>query len=224
MKKTLFIFGLCLLTTVGCNQTDKTGQQAEKVPADSIATRQDPVLKNGEETLDEEAGQQEIESAQFCKEISIENFIAFMKSIDVANAEKIGMEKVYEVEVQDEEEPGLTYYRAIYGHNIEKGAKQEFGYKLNATNEHACFFQEDLDISTYYSMNFSDESDAKDFYNRLMQHGVLEFDGDFIIIEETLPAGKPTHVENLDDYHPICFIKPPKQEGDFYSIKLFPFE
>ena len=147
-----------------------------------------------------------------------------MKSIDVANAEKIGLEKVYEVEVQDEEEPGLTYYRAIYGHNIEKGAKQEFGYKLNATSEHACFFQEDLDTSTYYSMNFSNESDAKDFYNRLMQHGVLEFDGDFIIIEETLPAGKPTHVENLDGYHPICFIKPPKQEGDFYSIKLFPFE
>ena len=224
MKKALFIFGLCLLTTVGCNQADKIGQQAEKTAADSTAVSQDSELKSGEETTEEEADQQEIESAQFCKEISIENFIAFMKSIDVANAEKIGLEKVYEVEVQDEEEPGLTYYRAIYGHNIEKGAKQEFGYKLNATSEHACFFQEDLDTSTYYSMNFSNESDAKDFYNRLMQHGVLEFDGDFIIIEETLPAGKPTHVESLDGYHPICFIKPPKQEADFYSIKLFPFE
>ena len=224
MKKILFIFGLCLLTIVGCNQTDKTGQQAEKAPADSSSIKQDSELKSVEKTTDEETNQQEIESAQFCKEISIGSFIAFMKSIDVANAEKIGLEKVYEVEVQDEEEPGLTYYRAIYGHNIEKGAKQEFGYKLNATSEHACFFQEDLDTSTYYSMNFSDESDAKDFYNRLMQHGVLEFDGDFIIIEETLSAGKPTHVEHLDGYHPICFIKPPKQEGDFYSIKLFPFE
>ena len=224
MKKTLYIFGLCLLTTVGCNQADKAGQQPEKVAADSSSIKQDSELKSVEKTTDEETNQQETESAQFCKEISIGNFIAFMKSIDVANAEKIGLKKVYEVEVQDEEEPGLTYYRAVYGHDIEKGTKREFGYKLNVTSEHACFFQEDLDTSTYYSMNFYDESDAKDFYDRLMQHGVLEFDGDFIIIEETLPAGKLTHVESLDNYHPICFIKPPKQEGDFYSIKLFPFE
>lgn len=226
MKRTLFLFGLCLLMTVGCNLTDKAGQQVDKATADSTTTSQAAELKSGEDTPDEEADMeaQEAESAQFCKDISIGKFIAFMKSIDAANAEKIGLKKIYEVEVEDEEEPGLTYYRAIYGHDVEKGAKREFGYKLNATSDHACYFQEDSDTSIYYSMNFADESDAKDFYDRLMQYGVLVFDGDYIITEETLPAGKPTHVESIDDYHPICFFKPPQKEGEFYSIKLFPYE
>ena len=224
MKKNLYPFALCLLLTASCNPSSKPEQQKEDTANELQVAPQDSAQTTEANTEVDEQQVREVESAQFCKDLSIEKFMEFVRHIDKAHAEAIGLSQVYELEEQDKEEEGLTYYRAIYGRDIEKGKKLDFGYELKTTTGHACYFQEDLDTSTYYAMCFANEEDAKAFFDKLLQYGVLECDGDYLIPEKRLQAGKPTHVESLADYNCAFQFKEPKFEDGFYRINIYPFE
>ena len=124
MKKLTFIIVLAgLLTACGGVATKQaTDQETTADSAEGVA--QDSVMVSAE-----------VDDALL---IPIEAFRAFLDSIDVQHAEKCGLTYLYEYE-DGGEDGDAGSYDTVYGRNMEKGEKTDFGYELKPKSDHACY-------------------------------------------------------------------------------------
>ena len=205
MKKLTFIIVLAgLLTACGCVATKQaTDQETTADSAEGVA--QDSVEVSAE-----------VDDALL---IPIEAFRAFLDSIDVQHAEKCGLTYLYEYEDGDEDGDAGSY-DTVYGRNMEKGEKTDFGYELKPKSDHACYFQYSLDTSTHASLNFTDKADADRFFEAFLKSGVVDCGGMYVVVEQEIPAGEVISVESMRDYNGKYSIEKPvlDPERGFYTI------
>lgn len=205
MKKLTFIIVLAgLLTACGSVATKQATKQettadfAEVVAQDSVEVSA------------------EVDDALL---IPIEAFRTFLDSIDVHHAEKCGMTYLYEYE-DGGEDGDAGFYDTVYGRDVEKGEKTDFGYELKPKSNHACYFQYSLDTSTHASLNFTDKTDANRFFEAFLKSGVVDCGGMYVVVEQEIPAGEVISVESMRDYNGKYSIEKPvlDPERGFYTI------
>ncbi len=214
----VLLIGLCWM------YYDSSSKRAtrEKAIADSIeVVRQDSIIK-AKAKMDEEAEKQkqEEESVKFCKQFSVEDLICLIENYEnPQKAEESGLSFIYKDAVN-----GGEYgddIEIVYGKFIEKGDKKNLGFSLKGTTSHSCFFQVELDTSTQMNICFSNEEDAKNFFNKVSEYGVIEYEGTYYIPKMRLTNDKPIHVDSLEwdgDYAPLYYIDSPKYREGYYKI------
>ena len=111
-------------------------------------------------------------------------------------------------------------YDTVYGRDVEKGEKTDFGYELKPKSDHACYFQYSLDTSTHASLNFTDKADADRFFEAFLKSGVVDCGGMYVVVEQEIPAGEVISVESMRDYNGKYSIEKPvlDPERGFYTI------
>jgi hypothetical protein len=151
--------------------------------------------------------------------IPIEEFRAFLDSIGVNREAKCGLTYLYTYE-DDGDEGDVGSYDIVYGLNVEKGEKTDFGYELKPTSDHACYFQYSLDTSTHASLNFTDKGDADRFFEAFLKSGVVDCGGMYVVVEQEIPAGEVITVNSMRDYDGKYSIEKPvlDPERGFYTI------
>jgi hypothetical protein len=206
MKKSLWFISLTALLLCSCKQANKEVQQKDEVDTDSLeVAAQDsiPVSAEMSDTL----------------LFSIEDFRAFLDSIDTKHAEKCGLTYLYEYE-EAGEDGDVGTDDTVYGRDMEKGKKTDFGYELKPKGDHACYFQYSLDTSTHASLNFTDKADADRFFEAFLKSGVVDCGGMYVVVEQKIPAGKVISVDSMRDYNGKYSIEKPvlDSEKGFYTI------
>ena len=207
MKKSLWFISLIALLLYSCKQANKEVQQSDEVVTDSVEVAAQDTIPVSAETSD---------TLLF----SVEDFRAFLDSIDTQHAEKCGLTFLYEYQDDGAEEGDAGTYDTVYGRDMEKGEKTDFGYQLKPTNHHACYFQYSLDTSTHASLNFTDKADADRFFEAFLKSGVVDCGGMYVVVEQEIPAGKVISVDSMRDYNGKYSIDKPvfDSEKGFYTI------
>lgn len=194
----------------------------EKVIADSLEMVRQDSIKRVEAKMEEEAKKQkqEEESEKFCKQFSVEDLICLIENYEnPSKAEGSGLSFIYKDAVY-----GGEYgddIEIVYGKYIEKGDKKNLGFNLKGTTSHSCFFIVELDTSTQMTICFSNEEDAKNFFKKVSEYGVIEYEGAYYIPKMRLTNSKPIHVDSLEwdgDYAPLYYIGSPKYREGYYKI------
>ena len=205
MKKLTFLIVLVGLLTACGGRTTKPVENQETVMDSAGVMAQDSVAVS-EETDD-------------ALLIPIEEFRAFLDTINVQHAEECGLTYLYEYEYGGEDGDAGSW-DTVYGRNMEKGEKTDFGYELKPMSDHACYFQYSLDTSTHASLNFTDKADADRFFDAFLKSGVVDCGGMYVVVEQEIPAGEVISVESMRDYNGKYSIDKPvlDSERGFYTI------
>ena len=206
MKNSIWLISLTVLLICSCKQANKDAQSSDEVMTDSVeVVVQDSVLVSAE-----------VDDALL---IPIEEFRAFLDSIGVNREAKCGLTYLYTYE-DDGDEGDVGSYDIVYGLNVEKGEKTDYGYELKPTSNHACYFQYSLDTSTHASLNFTDKGDADRFFEAFLKSGVVDCGGMYVVVEQEIPAGKVISVDSMRDYNGKYSIEKPvlDSEKGFYTI------
>ena len=130
-----------------------------------------------------------------------------------------GMSLLYKYEELGDEVDCTEY---VYAHDVEKGAKQAFGYNLKATSDHGCYFRIGIDTSINACLGFVSESDAKRFFKRLSKAEPTDYDG------KTYYVNKKADDQSLyidtryeeDGFNTNYLIYPPVEEDGFYNLQI----
>ena len=153
-------------------------------------------------------------------ELSLENLLNLLKYYDEPeHATRSGLLFIYKDVVQDGEVDCIEY---VYGRDIEKGEKKEFGYQLKGTSAHCCYFKMNLDTSTIPSLYFGNKDDAKNFYERISESDHVEYEGKTYFIhkkdgEEALYIDIPYEEGQFET---LYMIFPPEREQGFYHMRI----
>ncbi|MBR4391467.1 MAG: hypothetical protein IKT08_05120 [Bacteroidales bacterium] len=214
MKKSLLLIGLSLLFAVSCNQSNKNGQQKENA---------EPV-----ETVQQNKG---------FDLFSAEDFVDLINHNDEAAAAKCGMTFLYQDEVEEDMEgyesvEGDEVYEGdagfqvvVFGKDIEKGDKLDFGYDLKNTSDHAYYYEVVTATSINQNLCFINQEDANQFYEMLSQKDVIEGERKFSVTKkEYNGGGEYLLLECLDDSNLVFSIDAPViEEGVFYIISIYQY-
>ena len=155
-----------------------------------------------------------------CDELSLRDVLLMLHQYDYPQkVQTTGLALLYKAEDQSGEVDCIEY---VYGHDVEKGAKQEFGYELEPSSNHGCYFRIGLDTSISACLCFANASDAKRFLKRLSEADPTDFDG------KTFYVNKKTDEQSLyidtkydDDYFNTSFlVYPPSEEDGFYKLQI----
>lgn len=221
MKRTTSsLFALMLLLALGACKNTSTQPAAEDASPDTTAVaRQDSTdvaiaAPDGEQAMDEE-------TKHFYEQFDMSSLLCLLMHYETqAEAEKSGLTFIYMDEETGEDMHDLEY---VYGRNVEKGEKREFGYALTFTAPHACYFKMNLDTSTYASLRFSDKDDAKRFFEKCADLS-LTFEGvkyktksqpdGSILVTYYEEAGEDSFWQNH-----VC-LYPPKVDKGFHMIDI----
>ena len=205
MKKVLYLIAMAGLLTACGGAATKSAVNQEDV-ADSV----------GIVAEDSVAVSAEMDDALV---IPIEEFRAFLDSIGVNREAKCGLTYLYTYE-DDGDDGDVGSYDIVYGLNVEKGEKTDYGYELKPTSNHACYFQYSLDTSTHASLNFTDKGDADRFFEAFLKSGVVDCGGMYVVVEQEIPAGEVITVNSMRDYDGKYSIEKPvlDPERGFYTI------
>ena len=206
LGKNVWFISLIVLLICSCKQANKDAQSKEADMTDSVeVVAQDSIPASTE--------------ADEALLFPIETFRAFLDSIDVQHAEKCGLTYLYEYEYGGEDGDAGSY-DTVYGCDMEKGEKTDFGYELKPKSYHACYFQYSLDTSTHASLNFTDKGDADRFFEAFLKSGVVDCGGMYVVVEQEIPAGKVISVDTMKDYNGKYSIDKPvlDPERGFYTI------
>ena len=205
MKKVTFLIVLAGLLTACGNKTMKSEVNQVTVVDSAEVETKDSVMVSAE--------------ADEGLLIPIDEFRAFLDTIDVQHAEKCGLTYLY-VHEEGGEDGDAGSYDTVYGRNMEKGEKTDFGYELKSKSNHACYFQYSLDTSTHASLNFTDKADADRFFEAFLKSGVVDCSGMYVVVEQEIPAGKVISVDSMRDYNGKYSIDKPvlDPERGFYTI------
>lgn len=150
---------------------------------------------------------------------SIDDFIELLKHEGGEEyAKKCGMSLIYSESFQQSEEDEVGLDEAVYGRDIKKGDKLEYGYQLINTSAHACYFNMMLDTSTHAVLAFKSKEDADCFWEHFKKWGVLDLNGDFVVPDKKLPAGDPIKIETMSDYNGLFGVEPPVLNDGYYEI------
>ena len=205
MKTVLLLIVMAGLLTA-CNGTPTKSATNQEAIEDSVEVVATGSVEDAEETDD-------------ALMISIEPFRALLDSIDVQHAENCGLTYLYEYE-EGGEDGDAGSYDTVYGRDMEKGEKTDFGYELKPKSDHACYFQYSLDTSTHASLHFTDKADADRFFEAFLKSGIVDCGGMYVVVEEEIPAGEIISVESMRDYNGKYSIDKPvlDPERGFYTI------
>ena len=206
MKKSIWFISLTVLLICSCKQANKDVRSKDEDMTDSIeVVAQDYVMVS--------------EEADDALLIPIEAFRVFLDSIDVQHSENCGLTYLYEYE-EGGEDGDAGSYDTVYGRDMEKGEKTDFGYELKPKSDHACYFQYSLDTSTHASLHFTDKADADRFFEAFLKSGIVDCGGMYVVVEEEIPAGEIISVESMRDYNGKYSIDKPvlDPERGFYTI------
>lgn len=226
MRKNLWIIALCLLLAVSCNSANNGGQKDETAVDSLEMARQDSIRKaEAEAKLNEEreaAEQQkrDEEAEQFCSQFSIENLLDLLEHYGAAQiVQNGGLTFIYKEEEESiDGDVGLE--KIVYGREIEKGDKKDFGYNLISTSRHSCYYELNLDTSTNPFLCFADKDDADSFYDRVANHKPFEYEGETYYINKNngeLYIDTQYDEESFETHY--C-LYPPELNDGFYKIKI----
>ncbi len=217
MKKTYLLLTIVMILAACSGKKTQAGDDATK--ADSVAVVQDSVVTEAPAEDDKEA-------AQFYEQFDFGKFVDLLKSPSKEKAERCGLSFVYEAESDDGVEGDVAGTSEVYGWHIEKGKKNEFGYELNCTSNHACYFYYQADTSQQAAMCFKSKDDADRFIEKALAYGIVNVQSDYHIPVEKLPNGT-VEVYSLSDYNVFASMEKPVLDNEyhkgFYVIRFYYF-
>ena len=160
----------------------------------------------------------------FALDFSFDRFVTLLKNVNAETAKDCGFSFIYADEDQPEDDPGTSV--VVYGWGIEKGKKQDFGYELNSTSDHACYFYYQLDTSTQAAICFKDKDDADRFVEKALAYGIVIMNDGYYISDKELPNGT-VKVDSFSDYSILTQMMKPEYDEDFhkgfYVIRFYYF-
>lgn len=228
MRNILLLTALSMLLIIGCNNSNKAEQQEDNTVTDSLETaRQDSIQKaEAEAKLNEEreaAEQQkrDEEAEQFCRQLSIEDLLDLLEHYGGAKiVQNGGLTFIYEDEIESTD-GDVGEEQIVYGRDIEKGDKKNFGYDLKCTSGHACYYEINLDTSTNPSLCFADKDDADAFYDRAAKCETIDMDGTTYYIHPKDDGQIYIETPYGDgDFNTHFALSRPEKNGDFYRISV----
>lgn len=226
MRKNSWIIALCLLMTVSCNNSNNVEQKDETAVDSLELARQDSIQKaEAEAKLNEEreaAEQQkrDEEAEKFCKQFSIEDLLDLLEHYGAAQiVQNGGLTFIYKDEIESTD-GDVGEERVVYGREIEKDDKKDFGYNLISTSVHSCYYELNLDTSTNPYLYFANKNDADSFYNRVANHKPFKYDGETYYINKNNGVLYIDTKYDEDSYETHYCLYPTELEDGFYKIMI----
>ena len=136
-----------------------------------------------------------------------------------AKAEKSGLAFIYH-DSQSGEEMDCDEY--VYGRDMSRSTKKEFGYELISNTPHAFYFSMTLDTSTNGRLYFFNTLDAMDFYERASKTKPFTFEGKQIVVKKG-SDGKSFLVQEVrkDKSTDTMFaIHRPESAGEYFLVEV----
>ena len=165
-----------------------------------------------------------IAQESYSLDFSLKNLLVLMKQVeDFEQSETSGLDFIYEDSSHDEE---MDYIIYVYGRGVEKGEKDDFGYKIKATSPHGLYFTYSLDTSQQANLYFASEDDAKQFIEGLLKQVPVEFNGKtYYVHPKKHDDGQHLYIElpygdDGDDYSTEFEIYPPRMEDGFCRLEI----
>ena len=160
----------------------------------------------------------------FAVEFSFDKFVNLLRNVNQETAKECGLSFIYADEEQPSEEPGTSV--AVYGWGMEKGKKQDFGYEMKCTSDHAVYFYYQLDTSTQAAICFKDKDDADRFVEKALAYGIVILNDGYYISDDKLPNGS-VKVDSFSGYNILTQMMKPEYDEDFhkgfYVIRFYYF-
>ena len=120
--------------------------------------------------------------------------------------------------VQDGE---IDCIEVVYGSDVEKGKKIDYGYEVLPTSDHACYFRMSLDTSTQASLYFMSKDDANQFLARLAKTAPVTYNDQTYCIRVQEDG---MHISTLcdDGDYSTQFVvyQPVESDGGFYRVEI----
>ena len=162
----------------------------------------------------------------FALDFSFDRFVTLLKNVNAETAKDCGFSFIYEASDDGGEEGDAGTSVVVYGWGVEKGEKQDFGYELNSTSDHACYFYYQQDTSTQAAMCFKDKDDADRFIEKALAYGIVDMNGSYHIADQKLPNGT-VKVDSFSDYNILTSMEKPVYDEEyhkgFYVIRFYYF-
>lgn len=226
MRKNSWIIALCLLMAVSCNNANNIEQKDETAVDSLEMARQDSIQKAEAEAMlneEREAAEQQKrdeEAEQFCRQLSIEDLLDLLEHYGGAKiVQNGGLTFIYEDEIESTD-GDVGEDRIVYGREIEKGDKKDFGYNLISTSKHSCYYELNLDTSTNPYLYFADKDDANAFYDRAANHKPFEYDGKTYYTNNNNGVLYIDTKYDEDSFETHYCLYPPEPEDGFYKIMI----
>ncbi|MBO4614757.1 MAG: hypothetical protein J5709_06545 [Bacteroidales bacterium] len=226
MRKNSWIIALCMLLAISCNQANN-GEQKDETAVDSLEmARQDSIQKaeaeaklNEERKVTEQQKRDE-EAEKFCRQFSIEDLLDLLEHYGAAKiVHNGGLTFIYKEEIESTD-GDVGEERVVYGREIEKGDKKDFGYNLKSTSKHSCYYELNLDTSTNPYLYFANKDDADSFYNRVANHKPFKYEGETYYINKNNGVLYIDTQYDEDSFETNYCLYQPELEDGFYKIKI----
>ena len=161
MKKVLsficFVVGICIISITGNGCKGRNQNQVN----DSVVS----------ESPTDESSTDEL--SQFREKFNIKNILNLLDNPkNKSLAQKCGLEYIYEEEYKEEYQGGEDdCFKVFYGYDVERGNKNDYGYDINASSQHAVYlnYVESFDMGWF--VYFKSEEDADYFISDAKKHG-----------------------------------------------------
>ena len=120
--------------------------------------------------------------------------------------------------VQDGE---IECIEVVYGSDVEKGKKIDYGYEVLSTSDHACYFRMSLDTSTQANLYFKSKDDADRYIDHLAKTAPVSYNGQTYCIRNQEDG---MHISTLcddGDYSTQYVIyQPVESDGGFFRVEI----
>ena len=215
-----------MLLAISCNQANN-GEQKDETAVDSLEmARQDSIQKaeaeaklNEERKVTEQQKRDE-EAEKFCRQFSIEDLLDLLEHYGAAKiVHNGGLTFIYKEEIESTD-GDVGEERVVYGREIEKGDKKDFGYNLKSTSKHSCYYELNLDTSTNPYLYFANKDDADSFYNRVANHKPFKYEGETYYINKNNGVLYIDTQYDEDSFETNYCLYQPELEDGFYKIKI----
>ena len=221
MKKTfvllagvLFAFLVASCDSSSQKSANENGNTAlqESVSSDSTEKAEDAPSEGNEDAK---------EASEIYSQLTLQSLIEMFGNPSLA--EKYGFSFIYEDSMEDEVETT----EVVYGKWIKKGEKEEsgFGYKLENTSNHSCYFFFYSATSEGASLNFANKEDAESVFDRMTKSDSFEFNGMRLDPSRNKDSGsiELTSVEEEGFIQNRYSINPVEFSDGYYQIVIWPY-
>ncbi len=109
----------------------------------------------------------------------------------------------------------------VYGSDVEKGKKIDYGYEVLPTSDHACYFRMSLDTSTQANLYFMNKDDADRFLARLAKTAPVTYNEQTYCIRNQEDGLHISTLRDDGDYNTQYVIyQPVESDGGFYRVEI----